>query len=1340
MRQDEIEGHPLSIEQRRAWSLGSGARAPAVRVTLAMGEPIDPRRLEEALARLWRRWEILRTHFVALPGMRVPLQAVAEGPPPPVRRAAPPVPPPIVDPARPPLVDCALGPEGRTLSLALPALVADPFSLRDLVGALGHAYARLVDDRQGDRQRVPAPPGGGVRRASWPPPDTDPPPSLQYVDYALWQAELLEGSESTSYWRSLDASLAEAASLPWRSALPHHRESIETEMDQVGTLRAAAGRARTDIGTLMHAALVALLWRLGDARTVLTWRRCDGRGPESLRGALGPFARCLPIPSAISDAHRLVDLVADLGRFEQAHRRHALAFDPDRHRGPPPDAGCLFALDDWTEVRWGMQPVEVVALDVVEEPAALALSALLTGQRLRLRLDVDGGALDRPAPRELLASYQLLLAALAGQPETALGAFPLVAIDGPPARPAGDVRPTLVPERFAAMAAAQGEAPAVVCAGDTLTFGECNRRANRLAHRLHALGVGAEDRVAVCLPRSPDLVASLLGVWKAGAAYLPLDPDLPAARLAFLLEDARAAALVTSGPPPVTVAGVRVIRLDQGALAAGQDDEPPVRLDPDGLAYVLHTSGSSGRPKGVMVQHGALAELASSLERTVYEGLGPRLGVGLNASFSFDASVKQLIQLGQGHTLHLLGDETRLDPGALAASLERHPLDVLDLTPTQLALLLHGDESLAASLPLLLVGGEAVDDRLWNRLARLPRGAFNVYGPTECTVDATVARVTAGATAPTLGRPLGHVRVYLLDRWLQRVPAGARGEIHIGGAGVARGYLGRPGWTAERFLPDPFARQPGARMYRTGDLARLDGGGDLMFAGRSDLQVKVRGVRVEPEEIEQTLGEHPAVDRAAVAVREQRLVAHVVLARRHAPVVEGHRRSVLPNGLAIAHQNGHETETLYRELFVDQCYLRHGVKLPSSGVILDVGANIGLFTLFARIHSPSLRVLAFEPLPPLYQLLAINCGLHGGDLLPFPFGLSDREETASFVFYDRYSLMSGRADYADAPGEREVVATFLRNQRARGDADAARLLEHADTLLDGRFAGQPRQVPLRRLSDVIREQGIDRIDLLKIDVQRAELDVLRGIDDPDWDRIEQLAMEVHDAPGGTTAGRSRQLAERLTARGFAVALDQDPLLGGTDRYLLHAWRPDRPVSPARADGALDPRSLAPVVTGAELRAHLERQLPPSLVPDQVLLVESLPLTTSGKLDRRALASLEPPAGEGARHRDPRNERERRIAALWAEVLRVDRVGVEDSFFDLGGDSMRLVQLHNRLTRSFGAGLSMLDLFRHPTVAAQAALLAAGSEEPAVDAAPAARRRIEAIGRERARALASKGES
>ncbi|KGW97933.1 D-alanine--poly(phosphoribitol) ligase, subunit 1 [Burkholderia pseudomallei MSHR456] len=427
---------------------------------------------------------------------------------------------------------------------------------------------------------------------------------------------------------------------------------------------------------------------------------------------------------------------------------------------------------------------------------------------------------------------------------------------------------------FEAQVSRTPEAAAVICGDETLSYTDLDARANRLAHYLRGQGVGPDTRVGLALGRGVEMMTGLLAILKAGGAYVPLDPGYASERLRAILDDSRPAIVLAdaagrtaldalAGAPPIAD-----LQADASRWSALPSTPPRVEgLTPRHLAYVIYTSGSTGQPKGVMVEHASVVNLWRALDEAIYRTHPSARRVSLNASIAFDSLVKQWVQLLSGRTLVVVPEPVRFDGRRLLDAIGRDRIDVFDCTPSQLALIegARGPED-EAYPQVTLVGGEAIGEGMWSELASVSsRTYYNVYGPTECTVDATLARITA-EHAPHIGGPLANVRAYVLNERLSPAPVGVRGELYIGGAGVARGYLNRPELTRERFIDDPFVA--GGRLYRTGDLARWRTDGSLEYLGRNDFQVKIRGFRIELGEIEAQLAKVTGVREVVVLARD----------------------------------------------------------------------------------------------------------------------------------------------------------------------------------------------------------------------------------------------------------------------------------------------------------------------------------------------------------------------------------------------------------------------------------------------------------------------------------------
>ncbi len=441
---------------------------------------------------------------------------------------------------------------------------------------------------------------------------------------------------------------------------------------------------------------------------------------------------------------------------------------------------------------------------------------------------------------------------------------------------------------------------AAVFEGEQLSYRELNRRANQLAHHLRALGVGPETLVGICTQRSLEMVVGILGVLKAGGAYVPLDPAYPNERLMFMLQDTQAPVLLTQarlrGAVAESAAHLVCLDSDWDAVASHREANPVSGVRADNLAYVMYSSGSTGQPKGVMIEHQAISNHMRWVQSAFPLSESDR--ELQQTPFTFDVSVWEFFApLLSGARLIVARPDRHPDSAYLVQVIAQQGITAIQVVPSMLQMLVEEPGLTACnSLRRVFCGGEALGGELARALlARLDVELYNLYGPTEACIDATCWRCDRGQRTVLIGRPLANTRSYVLDSHRHPVPIGVPGELYIGGEGLARGYLNRPELTAEKFIPNPFSREPGSRLYRTGDLARYRPDGNIEFLGRIDHQVKLRGFRVELGEIEAVLGQHPVVRETAVVAREdspgdKRLVAYVVPLPQEGPEVGELRR------------------------------------------------------------------------------------------------------------------------------------------------------------------------------------------------------------------------------------------------------------------------------------------------------------------------------------------------------------------------------------------------------------------------------------------------------------------
>lgn len=1167
-------------------------------------------------------------------------------------------------------------------------------------------------------------------------------PTRQYGDFVRWQRSLAEEAIDALVveWRGMlcgrlaPLALPEDRTRPAVHTFTAARLAIELDGVPIAALAHATGREPESI---VLAAFVALLGRYARQEEIVVGV-ADARSDYDL---VGPTASLLPVRTFARRDEAFGELV---GRVAQTLARTrelgdmpfdllVSRLDPEKDMSRTALFDVLFEYDHDAPRALDFGPVSAEVVDPDEGYGKYDLHATFRPAEASVACTMvfNADIYDAATIEQLARHLRAILAGAAADPSLPIGevelldeaerARQLVEWNATDARyPRGATIVDLFEDRVAR----DPERTAIVWGEERVSYGELDRRANGIARALAGAGVGAESLVAVCLERSIDLVAALLGVLKAGGAYVPVDPAHPESRRRFVLEDSRAAWIVTTSD----LAGAwcdnaarLMLDAHADAIAAHPATAPERAIGPSSLAYCIYTSGSTGTPKGVLVEHRNVVRLLVN-DRMPVE-IGEDDVWTLFHSFCFDFSVWEMYgALLHGGTLVVVPGESTKEPAAFLDLLERERVTILNQTPSAFYALsaeaLSGRQRELA-LRAVVFGGEALHPaRLAAWRDAYPRVALvNMYGITETTVHVTFKEIgeeEVRLDAPNVGRPIPTTRVYVLDERLRLVPEGVPGEICVGGEGVARGYLGRDALTAERFVADPFV--PGGRIYRSGDVARLGREGELLFGGRLDDQVQIRGFRVEPGEVERALAEHPAVAAAVVVARaardgEPELVAYVVPAPGAARERSTHE---LPNGMRVHCLSRSETDFLYQEIFEDRGYLRHGVEIRDGDVVFDVGANIGLFTLFAATEARVSAVYAFEPIPATFEVLRRNVEARGVPARVFNCGLADSTRHETFTFFPHVSIFSGR--FADGEHERATIKSFLLNAQEAGPESARVAEAEIDELLSERLTGERVECELRSLSEIIREEGVERIDLLKIDVEKSELDLLAGVDEADWSKIRQVVMEVHNVDG-----RLERIREMLASHGLAVALEQDAWAKDTSNVNLYAVRTaaqrmDASRVPAAAPSL--PPTIAPVGGDlvAEARAFLRSRLPEYMVPASIVVIDRLPLTRNGKVDRAALPSVER-ATAARGYVAPRGEREAKIAAIWSDLLGRERVGAHDNFFEIGGHSLLATRVMARLRDELSVALPVRTLFEAPSVAELAGAVERALSEREVDEQP-----------------------
>ncbi|TDC71919.1 amino acid adenylation domain-containing protein [Actinomadura sp. GC306] len=723
---------------------------------------------------------------------------------------------------------------------------------------------------------------------------------VQYADYTLWQQDLF-GSEDDpdslisrqiAYWKDALAGLPEELPLPAdrpRPAQASYRGGtarFRLGPDVHGPLLALARETGASPFMVAQAAFAGLLTRLGAGTDVPIGSPIAGRADEALDDLVGMFVNMLVFRTDTSgdpSFRELVGRVRETDLAAYAHQdvpfeRLVEVLNPPRHLSRHPLFQVGLTFQNNPEARLEMPGFSAEVEPLTAGAARFDLLMILTEREGGLdgELEFALDLYDPATARRLVERFERYLAALLADPDAPIGAAGVLSADERAAILgdwAGGHAPvaerSTIPALFEAQAAARPDAPAVTFEGVSWTYGEVNAKANRLARRLAERGAGPERFVALSLPRSADLVVAILAVLKTGAAYVPMDPDYPADRIAYMVEDARP--VLTIGPDDLDATGY-------------DDTDLGVAIDPENPAYVIYTSGSTGRPKGVVVPHQNVVRLLRSTEQ--WFDFGPDDVWTLFHSYAFDFTVWELWgSLLYGGRLVVVPYMTSRSPQDFLKLLVDERVTVLNQTPSAFYQLMAADRDAPGSelaLRYIVFGGEALElGRLEDWYSRHAEDApvlVNMYGITETTVHVSYLALDRAyaATAPgsVIGVGIPDLKVYVLDDRLRPVPPGVVGELYVAGAGLARGYLDRPGLSAERFVADPFGAS-GTRMYRTGDIGRWLTDGRLEYLGRSDQQVQLRGFRIEPGEIEAVLARHDAVSDVAVLVRDDRLVAYV---------------------------------------------------------------------------------------------------------------------------------------------------------------------------------------------------------------------------------------------------------------------------------------------------------------------------------------------------------------------------------------------------------------------------------------------------------------------------------
>jgi len=932
---ENITGFRLSPQQKHLWLWQQVAPhlAQRARCVCVIDGSVDVALLKRALQQVAAQHEILRTSFLCLPEMNIPVQVIDDDHSfAVVEQDLSALPAEELD-SRIELLyeemrdgngDSPRGMKLRVslltvselkhiLLFSLPTLCADQATLKNFVSAVGFQYSASLN-------------GGGSTATS-----------MQYLVASEWLNELLESEDAEAgrdYWRKKDFSTSLNLELPFGAGSPADSgykvwESV-IDREWCESIKTLAHRHETTVPTFLLACWQTLLWRLAQQPLITVATNFDGRTDEELKETLGLLAKYLPIQIQFEKEFRFSEVMALV--YAATHEAYAWqecfnwaeVTNADEKSAGLSFTPICFEFDELIN----SYPTPNVVFSVDRQEAfidnfKIKLSCVAKKDRIITNFYFDASAFALADIRRLSDRFHTLLANAVRNPEGEIGRLEILSLAEREQVLLAFNRTTVdfgvgenLHELIEHQAARNGEAVAVVFEGEQLTYAELDQRANQLAHYLRAHDISNDDSVGVLMERSLEMVVALLGIQKAGAAYLPLDPSYPLERLGYMIADAglrfvishRAVmATLTTLRPDSPFLNVLLLDAEWATVAAQPTTSTGVRTAPDNLAYVIYTSGSTGQPKGVMISHRAIRNRMLWMhERFPMRDTDVMLQ---KTPFSFDASVWEFYApLLAGAQLVMARPGGHQDAQYLVNVMEREGVTRFQGVPTLLRMLVNeGGLERCTQLREVFSGGEVLGRELAEGLLRAHSEVklYNFYGPTEVTIDATLheverERVLAGEEV-AIGQPLANMQAYVLDAEMQVVPLGMVGELYVGGTGLARGYLNRSALTAERFVPYPYSEEPGARLYRTGDMVRWRENGELVYVGRADAQVKLRGFRVELGEIEATLINCPSVKECAVTVVElgpgdKRLVAYVV-GRGHDTLDVNQLRSFLKDNL-----------------------------------------------------------------------------------------------------------------------------------------------------------------------------------------------------------------------------------------------------------------------------------------------------------------------------------------------------------------------------------------------------------------------------------------------------------
>jgi amino acid adenylation domain-containing protein/FkbM family methyltransferase len=1061
--------------------------------------------------------------------------------------------------------------------------------------------------------------------------------------------------------------------------------------------------------------------------------------PDDLQGIeqrIGLFINTLPLRSSFNDEMEIVEWMQNIQKDQVASRNHQYTPLHDI-QGWTDIKGDMFdnilVFDNYPistaikENQWSLKVENVTIHEKANYPLNIVVSS---AEQINFDFIYNEDLLKKEYVTEIFKHFENILKQVISNNITRLAdlkvlteAEEVILVDRFNDTATRNMTDQSVMDFFTGVAARTPQAISVVFDEEQLTYEELDHRSNKLANYLISKGVTKESLVPICLNPSVETIMSILAILKAGAAYVPIDPEYPGDRITFILNDTQASLAISNGDNIVKLQKpyLDIIELDADFTKIDKQspENPALIIDSSQLAYVIYTSGSTGLPKGVMIEHRNLLNYLLNDKTKYIDENKSGSGSFIHLSYTFDASITALfmpllsgksIVIGSKHSVDVFDD----------ANFEKYaPYDFLKITPSYLELLQLKIRTSSGGLVTekLVIGGEALLKSQLNAFVEegLNLEIINEYGPTEATVGCSTYCFhtlenynTVVNNRISIGKPIDNTQLYILNEKNQLVPVGIPGEICISGMGVARGYLNQPELTGKKFIKNPFSKDDNARLYKTGDIGRWTPEGNIDYLGRVDDQVKIHGYRIELGEIESYLSTLAGVKNARVLVNEnksltdKKLNAYIQVDKDKFPLLSNYQHllnkkqiqasdlNVMPNGLPILNSNLNEVRFLYQEIFEDHCYLKHGITLNEDSCVIDIGANAGFFNVFLNVLSKDIKIYAFEPIPEVYHFLVANRELYNVKGKAFQLAILDKETEIDFNYFPHVTIVSGISD--DRIKVKDVVRSYIQNSE-QGEL----LPEEMESLLEAKLESKRIRCKTKTISQIIEEENITRIDLLKVDVENSEHLVINGLLEKDWDKIQSIIIEVHDLEG-----RLNNIKDLLEQKGFHTYIEKEQMLSKDDiLYNLFALRKNSSNRLSAMGDKEKQRSVEwthPLEFCKILKDRSEGQLPKYMVPSHFVLLDQFPLTSNGKIDKKALPDPELIEVKESDYTAPVEETEKTLVSIWKDLLELDNISIHDDFFDIGGHSLLAVRLISSIRKELGVEMRINDIFDFPTIA------------------------------------------